>query len=127
MFESEQALMANYEQMVARQRKWLLYGIVLALILTFVLPYKAFMNGLLLGMAVSFYNLLLLQRKTRFLGESAARSGKQIGMGTISRLAMTALGAVIALHYDYDIVAYILGLMLVYPIIMIDFLLFNRK
>ncbi|HLS23909.1 MAG TPA: ATP synthase subunit I [Pseudogracilibacillus sp.] len=119
--------MANYEKMVARQRKWLLYGIAIVAIVTFLVPYEDIMFGLLLGMAVSFYNLWLLQRKTRVLGESAAQSGKRTGMGTVSRFAMAALGALIAFHYDLSIIAFIFGLTLVYPIIMIDFLLFNRK
>lgn len=118
--------MSNYQNMATRQRKWFLYIIALIAIVTIVIPNKSFFIGLLIGTVVSFYNLWLLQRRTNLLGESAARSGKRTGLGTISRLAMVALGTLITLHYDASIVGFIVGLILVYPIIMIDFLLYNR-
>ncbi len=76
---------------------------------------------------ISFYNLWLLQRKTDLLGEAAEKDGSRKGIGTISRLAAAALGALIAIRYDFSIIGYIIGLMAVYPVIMIDFILFNRN
>lgn len=119
--------MSNYQNMAIRQRKWYLYVIAIVTIITLVIPDKHFFLGLMIGTIVGFYNLWLLQRKTHILGEAAAKSGKRTGMGTISRLAMAALGTLIVLHYDLSIIGFIIGLMLVYPIIMIDFLIFNRK
>src|SRR5699024_9504737 len=119
--------MSNYQNMATRQRKWFLYIIALIAIVTIVIPNKSFFIGLLIGTVVSFYNLWLLQRRTNLLGESAARSGKRTGLGTISRLAMVALGTLITLHYDASIAGFIIGLMLVYPIIVIDFLLLNKE
>lgn len=119
--------MSNYQNMAVRQRKWFLYVIAIVAIITIVIPDKHFFLGLLLGAAVGFYNLWLLQRRTQLLGESAEKSGKRTGVGTISRLAMAALGTLLAVRYDLSIPGFIIGLVLVYPIIMIDFLLFNRE
>lgn len=119
--------MKNYNQMAGRQRKWLLYILLIVAILTFFVEDRHFFLGLLIGTAVSFYNLWLLQRRTNLLGESAERSGKRTGLGTVSRLSMAALGTLITIHYDASIIAFVIGLMLVYPVIIVDFLLFNRK
>lgn len=119
--------MANYQVMASRQRKWLLIVLAVVAIVTILIPDKYFFLGLLIGTVVSFYNLWLLQRRTNLLGESAARSGKRTGLGTISRLSMVALGTLLVFHFDVSIVGFIIGLVLVYPIIMIDFLLFNRE
>src|SRR5699024_7377589 len=119
--------MSNYQNMAVRQRKWFLYVIAIVSIITVVIPDKRFFLGLLLGTIVGFYNLWLLQRRTRLLGESAARRGKRTGIGTSSRLAMAAVGTLIAIRYDLSIPGFVIGLMLVYPIIMVDFLLFNKE
>lgn len=119
--------MSKYQQMASRQRKWFLYIIAIIVIVTIIIPDRHFVLGLLFGTIVSFYNLWLLQRRTNLVGKAAATSGKRQGLGTISRLSMVALGTLITFHYEASIVAYIMGLVLVYPIIMIDFLLFNRE
>lgn len=86
-----------------------------------------FFLGLLLGTCISFYNLWLLQRKTDLLGEAAEREGSRKGIGTISRFAAAALGVLIAIRYDLSIIGFIIGLMTAYPVMMIDFIWFNRK
>lgn len=119
--------MSNYRTMAIRQRKWMLILLALCIVGVGVMPYKHFFLGLLLGTGISFYNLWLLQRKTNLLGESAEREGKRKGIGTISRLAAAALGVLIAIRYDLSIIGFIIGLMTAYPVIMIDFIWFNRK
>src|SRR5699024_1274644 len=119
--------MTNYQKMAVRQRKLFITIIAIIGIITIFIPEKDFFIGLLIGTIVSFYNLWLLQRRTNILGESAARSGKRTGLGTISRLAMVALGTLITFHYDASIPGFIIGLMLVYPVIVVDFLLFNKE
>lgn len=105
----------------------MLFLLALLIILSILMPYEHFFQGMLLGVAISFYNLWLLQRKTDLLGEAAQKDGSKKGIGTISRLAAAALGALIAIRYDFSIIGYIIGLMAVYPVIMIDFILFNRN
>lgn len=119
--------MSNYRTMAKRQRKWMLFLLALLIILSILMPYEHFFQGMILGVAISFYNLWLLQRKTDLLGEAAQKDGSKKGIGTISRLAAAALGALIAMRYDFSIIGYIIGLMAVYPVIMIDFILFNRN
>jgi|SRR5699024_1503601 len=120
-------MMSDYREMAKRQRKWMYVIIVMIAIGSFVLPYEYFFYGLLLGAAISFYNLWLLQRRTELLGDSAEKYGKRKGVGTASRLAAAALGVLLAIRFDVSIVGFIIGLMIAYPIIIIDFILFNRK
>src|SRR5699024_738963 len=119
--------MSNYRTMAIRQRKWMIILLALIAVLTGIMPNKHFFLGLLLGTGISFYNLWLLQRKTNLLGESAEHTGKRKGIGTISRLAAAALGALLAIRYDLSIIGFVIGLMTSYPVIMIDFIWFNRK
>lgn len=119
--------MLNYRLMANRQRKWMLILLALSAVGAAVLPNKQFFLGLLIGVVVSFYNLWLLQRRTNLLAESAEKTGKRRGIGTISRLAAAALGVLVAIRYDLSVVGFIIGLMTAYPVIIIDFLLFNRK
>jgi len=119
--------MSNYRAMASRQRKWMLILLALCAVGAGIMPDKHFFLGLLLGTSISFYNLWLLQRKTDLLGESAERDGSRKGIGTISRLAAAALGVLIAIRYDLSIIGFIIGLMTAYPVMMIDFIWFNRK
>lgn len=79
--------MSNYRTMAKRQRKWMLFLLALLIILSILMPYEHFFQGMLLGVAISFYNLWLLQRKADLLGEAAQKDGSKKGIGTISRLA----------------------------------------
>ncbi len=129
MFRSDESeyIMSNYRTMAIRQRKWMLILLALFIVGAIILPNKHFFLALVLGTGISFYNLWLLQRKTNLLGEAAEREGSRKGIGTISRLAAAALGVLIALRYDLSITGFIIGLMTAYPVIMIDFIWFNRK
>jgi len=118
--------MSNYKLMAIRQRKWMLL-ILIASAAGTLTPYSKFFLGLLLGIIISFYNLWLLQRKTNLLGEAAEREGKRIGIGTISRLASAALGVLIAIKYDLDIIGFIIGLMTSYVVIIVDFIFIADK
>src|SRR5699024_10589052 len=117
--------MSEYRKMAKRQRIWMLYILVFFIVLAIIMPQQNLFTGITLGVAVSFYNLWLLQRKANLQGEVAAREGKRKGIGMISRFAAAALGALIAIRLDWSIVGYIIGLMTAYPVIMIDFLWFN--
>jgi ATP synthase protein I len=92
-------------------------------------PYPRIFLGLLLGSAVSFYNLWLLQRKTKKFGQAAAEQGSVLGIGTFSRLAAAALAVLITLRFEehFHIIAVVVGLGTSYVIIMLDYLLFTMK
>lgn len=120
--------MEQYQNMAKRQRKWFIYITLCIIILAILLPQKDFIFGMLIGALISFYNHWLLLRKIHLLGEAVEKSeNKRTGLGTISRLAAAALGTLLVIHYDFSIIGFIIGLILTYPIIMIDFILFNRK
>lgn len=119
-------MMADYQKMAKRQRVWMLILLIAFIVLALIMPQKFLFSGIALGGAISFYNLWLLQRKSNIQGE-AAKKGARKGTGMISRFAAAALGALIAIQLDWSIIGYIIGLMTAYPVIMIDFLWFNRK
>jgi ATP synthase protein I len=92
-------------------------------------PYPRIFLGLLLGSAVSFYNLWLLQRKTKKFGQAAAEQGSILGIGTFSRLAAAALAVIIALRFEehFHIFGVVAGLGTSYVIIMLDYLIFTMR
>ena len=119
--------MSNYKTMAKRQRTWMLIIVVIIALLALILPNEPFFYGLLLGSVVSFYNLWLLQRRTNLLGELAEQEGKRRGIGTISRLSAAALGVLLAIRFDLSVVGFVIGLMIAYPVMMIDFVMSSRK
>ena len=121
--------MSQYEKMTIRQRKWMLYLLSILVLGAGFTPYPRIFLGLLLGSAVSFYNLWLLQRKTKKFGQAAAEQGSVLGIGTFSRLAAAALAVLITLRFEehFHIIAVVVGLGTSYVIIMLDYLLFTMK
>ncbi|MFA1822702.1 ATP synthase subunit I [Virgibacillus oceani] len=121
--------MSQYEKMTIRQRKWMLYLLSILVLGAGFTPYPRAFFGLLLGSAVSFYNLWLLQRKTKKFAIAAAEQGSVLGIGTFSRLAAAALAVLIALRFEehFHMIAVVVGLGTSYIIIMLDYLLFTLK
>ena len=121
--------MQQYELMITRQRKWMFYLLALLVLGAGFTPYPSVFLGLLLGAAVSFYNLWLMQRKIEQFGQAAARQHTSRGIGTFSRLASTALAIIVALQFEelFHLIAVIIGLMTAYLVIVIDFLFFRSK
>nr|WP_284140299.1 ATP synthase subunit I [Virgibacillus sp. LDC-1] len=121
--------MSDYEQMIVRQRKWMLYLLAMFLLGAGITPFMEVFLGLLLGTIASFYNLYLLQKKTLEFTEAIARKQSSRGIGMLSRFAAAALVVLIALRYEeqFHIIAVIIGLMTSYIVIMIDFMMFQNK
>ena len=120
--------MQVYQQMMARQRKWMFYLLALLVLGWGITPWEPVFLGLLLGSALSFYNLWLMQRKIRKLGEASAENTSVRGIGTFTRLASGALAVVIALQFEeyFHLISVVLGLMAAYFVILIDYL-FNKS
>ncbi|RWZ58982.1 ATP synthase subunit I [Halobacillus fulvus] len=120
--------MQNYQQMMARQRKWMFYLLALFVLGWGVTPWQPIFLGLLLGSALSFYNLWLMQRKIRQLGDASSKNRSARGIGTFTRLASGALAVVIALQFEeyFHLISVVLGLMTAYIVILIDYL-FNKS
>ncbi|MFG6147323.1 ATP synthase subunit I [Halobacillus sp. B23F22_1] len=119
--------MEDYQQMIARQRKWMFYLLAVLVLGWGLTPWQPVFLGLLLGSILSFYNLWLMQRKIQKLGEFSAKSMSTKGIGTFTRLASGALAVVIALQFEeyFHLISVVLGLMAAYFVIVIDYL-FNR-
>ncbi|WP_324609860.1 ATP synthase subunit I [Oceanobacillus damuensis] len=115
--------MFDFDSMVTRQRKWMLYYLALMVVGAGFLPYKQVFLGLILGGLVSFYNLWLLQHKTEVLGESFAGTGKKRGgLGTFTRMATAILAVLIALRFEayFHIIAVVIGIVSSYIVIGLD-------
>ncbi|GAB4074803.1 hypothetical protein GCM10028778_23060 [Barrientosiimonas marina] len=115
--------MSQYNQMVMRQRKGMLYLLAILVIGSGFSPFPAIFLGLLLGSLVSFFNLWLLQRKIQRFVENAAEGESVFGLGTLSRLAAAGLAVLIAMRFDFHILAVVAGLGSSYAVIVISFLL----
>nr|WP_085994043.1 ATP synthase subunit I [Oceanobacillus senegalensis] len=118
--------MQEYENMVNRQRKWMLYLLALLVLGAGFTPYTRIFYGLILGTVISFYNLWLLQQKTNTFGKSVAEQGTaRGGLGVISRLAAAAIGILLALRFQeiFHIMAVAIGILSSYLIILFDILI----
>lgn len=115
--------MSQYQKMIARERKWMFYLLAIWVLGAGFTPIPRVFLGLLLGSAVSFYNLWLLQRRMDAIGEAIVKKQKIRDISFLSRLAAVGIAIMIALHYDayFNIIAVIIGIMTSYIVIMIDF------
>ncbi|UJL45985.1 ATP synthase subunit I [Virgibacillus sp. NKC19-16] len=115
--------MENYDAMVTRQRKWMLYLLAILVLGVGFAPYPQIFQGLLLGAAASLYNLWLMQRKIKQVSEAVVDGKTKYGIGTLSRLTMAILVTVVALRFDehFHIIAAVVGLVSSYIVLMADF------
>ncbi|PBB06410.1 ATP synthase subunit I [Salimicrobium humidisoli] len=121
--------MKDFDVMATRQRKWMFYLLALLVLAYGLTPWKAFFLGTLLGGVLSFYNLWLMQRKMKQLGESAAANKSMKGIGTFTRLASGALAVVIALQFEeyFHLIGVVSGLMTATVVIFIDAFINSSK
>ena len=115
--------MSEYELMVARQRKWMLYLLAIFILGAVFSPYPDIFNGLLLGGIVSFYNLWNLGRNINKFGEAAIENNPKIGIGTFTRMASAGLAILIAMKFEvyFNLIGVIIGIIISYIIIVVDF------
>ncbi|MBH0230590.1 ATP synthase subunit I [Halobacillus yeomjeoni] len=119
--------MKDYQQMIARQRKWMFFLLAILVLGWGITPWRPVFLGLLLGSVLSFYNLWLMQRKIKKLGDASEKQQSVRGIGTFTRLASGALAVVIALQFEdhLHLISVVLGLMAAYIVIVIDYLFNN--
>ncbi|WP_040978259.1 ATP synthase subunit I [Oceanobacillus jeddahense] len=119
--------MSNYESMIIRQRKWMLYWLAILVLCAGFLPYTRIFLGLILGSSVSLYNLWLLQYKSNKLGETVAAGRKsRTGLGTFTRMAAAVLAVLIAMRFDeyFHLYAVIIGIVSSYVVMMLDYFIY---
>ncbi|NUK29937.1 ATP synthase subunit I [Parageobacillus sp. VR-IP] len=121
--------MEKFQQMFLRQLKYILYLLSLYTLGWGFTAYKTFFLSLILGTVISIFMLWSLTRKIDKLGQAVLERKKVRTIGTLSRLALAALAAAVALEYPqyFAIVPVVLGLMTSYIVIIIDFLLQKLK
>ncbi|MUV37389.1 ATP synthase protein [Lentibacillus sp. JNUCC-1] len=121
--------MSNYEEMSNRQRKWMLYLMALFVLGWGFTSYTSIFAGLLLGGAVSFYNMFLLQKKVAEFTGAIVSKTKTRGIGTLSRFAAAAFAIIIAIRFEehVNLIAVVIGLVTSYIVIMADMIVFRNK
>jgi ATP synthase protein I len=120
--------MFDMQLMFRRYRKYILYLLSIYVLGWGVTEYQSVFLGLILGTSISLYNLWTMVRKHRQFG-LALQEGKRTTLGTASRMAASIVAVFFALKYpDYlHLISVILGLMTMYIVIMIDFLVQHSR
>lgn len=115
--------MQEFDQLVGRQRKWMLYILALFILLAAALPeYRPLFLGLLLGSVISYYGMRLLQNRLRKFGSTAIESGKPIGLGSFIRLIGGVLAVFLTFYLDGKVsyVGVVAGLGVSYVVLLVD-------
>ena len=106
-----------------RQLKYILYIIAIYVLGWGLTDYQTIFAGLILGTAISTFNVWLLMKKSQQVGASAAGGKPSRSIGTASRYAAAVLAVIIALEYPQYINVYttVLGLVTANVVIVIDY------
>ncbi|MGC4377371.1 ATP synthase subunit I [Fictibacillus sp. Mic-4] len=88
-------------------------------------PYHSIFLGLILGSLFSLFNLWSMYSKVERLGQAVIHKKKVKTLGSLSRLLMGGLAALIALRYPqyFHLLSVVVGLMAIYIIMLIDSLM----
>jgi len=115
--------MQDLQLMFKRQLKYILYILALYVLGWGFTDYRAIFAGLILGTLLGTFNLWLLARKARQVGEAAAGGRQARSIGSASRYASAILGAMIAIKYPeyFNVIFTVLGLVTAYVVMIIDF------
>lgn len=121
--------MVEYERMAERQRKWMLYLLLIFFVGAMLLPYKRVILGLLLGHVVSYYSLRLLHNRAKAFGEAIVEEKRSLGLGTFLRLLGAALAIIIAMKFEHKIhiIAVVFGLITSYIVIVADYTIYSIR
>lgn len=119
--------MSNVRQAVFRQKLWMTGIIVLAIVGAAISKDRYYTLGFLIGTTISYIILHVLHRKLIQLAEATEANGFRRGFGSFTRLVLAVFGAYIVVQNDLSVGAYTIGVCMVYPILILDYLLFARK
>lgn len=114
--------MSQFSASMRRYVQFNLYLLALYVLGWGFTPYESIFLGLILGAVLGLYNLWSMYSKTKRLGQVAVEGKKIYSIGTLSRFAVGALIAFVAIRYPdtFHLVGLIIGLMSTYIIILID-------
>ncbi|MEH7436230.1 ATP synthase subunit I [Neobacillus drentensis] len=115
--------MPDFRVMYNRQRKWIFYLLSIYVLGWGFTSYQTIFLGLILGTCFGFLNLWLLVRKTEDFDKKVSRGKKVRSLGSLSRMAVGGIAALIALRYPeyFNVMGLVIGLMTSYIVIMIDY------
>src|SRR5699024_1239477 len=82
-YKGEERAMEEYNHLVERQRKWMLYLLVFFLIAILMTPYERLFMSLLLGYVAGYYLLRLTQARIKRFTETILTEGKTRSLGSV--------------------------------------------
>lgn len=115
--------MEAYDRLVERQRKWMIYLLVLLLISGILTPYEQQFFSMLIGYVAGYYSLRFLQSRIRRFGESVLEKGTSRSLGMVLRIGGIAVIVMLALRYPekVNIPWLAVGIGIAYIVLFIDF------
>ncbi|MCF6410924.1 ATP synthase subunit I [Pseudalkalibacillus salsuginis] len=115
--------LSTYENAFRRYIKYCLYLLSICVLGWAVTSYKQVFLGLVLGIAVSMYNVWSMHRRIDRVGQAVTEGKKVKTMGSLSRLMTAGLAVLIATRFPehFNLIAVVVGLLMIYLIMLIDF------
>lgn len=115
--------MPDLKQHFQRYTKYTLYLLSIFVIGWGFTPYPSIFLGLILGTSLSLFNLWLIRKRMERFDRAIDEGKKVRSLGTFSRMASAGAAVLIALEYPefIHLISTVIGLMMVYFIIMIDY------
>lgn len=116
-------MMDDLQQLYVRLRKYMFNLLAIFVLGWGFTDYKAIFLGLILGTSVGFFNLRFLMKRTKRFGEAVVEGRKARSLGMVTRMAAAVVGIAIVLWFPdmFHLISFVIGLMLCYVVIMIDF------
>lgn len=120
--------MLELEKMFNRQLKYMLYLMGIYLLGVVSLPMIQ-SSKLLLGTAFNLFIFWSMVKKNKKFAQEVAEGKKTRSLGSLTRMSVAGLAAIIALRYpgEFQVVCVVVGLMTVYFVIMIDYFMQNIR
>ncbi|MBB6447177.1 ATP synthase subunit I [Bacillus benzoevorans] len=115
--------MTELSEVYARQRKYIFFILAILVLGWGFTDYQTIFLGLILGTAISLFNLWNLARRTEKFGEAVVKGGrKKRSLGMFTRMAASIAGVIIAMEFPeyFHVLSVVIGLMAAYIVIMID-------
>ncbi|MET1181478.1 MULTISPECIES: ATP synthase subunit I [Bacillales] len=121
--------MLELEKMFNRQLKYMLYLMGIYILGVGFTSHDSVFQGLLLGTAFSLFIFWSMVKKNKKFAQEVAEGKKTRSLGSLTRMSVAGLAAIIALRYpdEFQVVCVVLGLMTVYFVIMIDYFMQNIR
>jgi ATP synthase protein I len=115
--------MSDIGTIYSRIRRYLFFLLSIYVLGWGFTDYPHIFGGLILGTALSMFNLWLMVRKMGQFDSAVAQGRRVRSLGSMSRMATGALAVIISMRYpdQFHIISVVLGLMTSYIVIMIDF------